>query len=56
MFLHSVFHCTDIPVAVQIESLHCLAFLCLEPDDRLLFQLMANFPSLLVPLASASQV
>ncbi|KAF2311685.1 hypothetical protein GH714_025935 [Hevea brasiliensis] len=54
-FLSGFFTDEDIPVAVQVESLHCLAFLCMEPDDRLLFQLLANFPSLLVPLASDSQ-
>ncbi|XP_021654039.2 uncharacterized protein At3g06530 isoform X1 [Hevea brasiliensis] len=54
-FLSGFFTDEDFPVAVQVESLHCLAFLCLEPDDRLLFQLLANFPSLLVPLASDSQ-
>ncbi|XP_065871790.1 uncharacterized protein At3g06530 [Euphorbia lathyris] len=54
-FLSGFFTEEDIPVAVQVESLHCLAFLCLEPDDRMLLQLLANFPSLLVPLACGSQ-
>jgi hypothetical protein len=56
MFLSWIFHLADISITVQVESLHCLAFLCSEPDDRLLLQLLFNFPSLLVPLASDSQV
>eukprot|EP00257_Ricinus_communis_P020965 XP_015580336.1 uncharacterized protein At3g06530 [Ricinus communis] len=54
-FLSGFFTNEGVPVAVQVESLHCLAYLCVEPDDRLLFQLLANFPSLLVPLACDSQ-
>lgn len=54
-FLSSFYTNEDISITVQVESLHCLAFLCSEPDDRLLLQLLFNFPSLLVPLASDSQ-
>ncbi|XP_050225155.1 uncharacterized protein At3g06530 isoform X2 [Mercurialis annua] len=54
-FLSGFFINEDVPVAVQVESLHSLAFLCREPDDRLLFQLLANFPLLLVPLACDKQ-
>ncbi|WCJ36431.1 ARM repeat superfamily protein [Euphorbia peplus] len=54
-FLSGFFTEEDIPVAVQVESLRCLAFLCLEPDEGLLLQLLANFPALLVPLACDSQ-
>ncbi|XP_020540628.2 uncharacterized protein At3g06530 isoform X2 [Jatropha curcas] len=54
-FLSGFFMDEDVAVPVQVESLHCFTFLCLEPDDRLLFQLLANFPSLLVPLACDSQ-
>ncbi|KAJ6933914.1 hypothetical protein NC651_009094 [Populus alba x Populus x berolinensis] len=54
-FLSGFYTNEDISITVQVESLHCLAFLCSEPDDRLLLQLLFNFPSLLVPLASDSQ-
>uniref|UniRef100_A0A6N2JZM9 BP28 C-terminal domain-containing protein n=1 Tax=Salix viminalis TaxID=40686 RepID=A0A6N2JZM9_SALVM len=54
-FLSGFYTNEDISIAVQVESLHCLTFLCSEPDDRLLLQLLFNFPSLLVPLASDSQ-
>ncbi|KAM7273255.1 hypothetical protein ACFE04_027919 [Oxalis oulophora] len=42
----------DLPVEVQVESLHWFAFLCSQLDDRLL---LAKFPSILVPLASDNQ-
>ncbi|KAG5249529.1 U3 small nucleolar RNA-associated protein and NUC211 domain-containing [Salix suchowensis] len=54
-FLSGFYTNEDISIAVQVESLHCLTFLCSEPDDRLLLQLLFNFPSLLVPLASDNQ-
>ncbi|KAJ6347184.1 hypothetical protein OIU76_003808 [Salix suchowensis] len=54
-FLSGFYTKEDISIAVQVESLHCLTFLCSEPDDRLLLQLLFNFPSLLVPLASDNQ-
>ncbi|CAK7335892.1 unnamed protein product [Dovyalis caffra] len=54
-FLSGFYTDEDVPAAVQVESLNCLAFLCSEPDDRLLLQLLLNFPSLLVPLACGSQ-
>ncbi|KAL6953442.1 hypothetical protein U1Q18_049731, partial [Sarracenia purpurea var. burkii] len=42
-------------VAVQVESLHSFAFLCSQLDESLHFQLLAEFPSLLVPLSSENQ-
>ncbi|KAH9678611.1 hypothetical protein KPL71_025786 [Citrus sinensis] len=45
----------DVPAAVQIESLHCFTFLCSQADDSLLFELLAEFPSVLIPLASDNQ-
>ncbi|XP_022736221.1 uncharacterized protein At3g06530 isoform X4 [Durio zibethinus] len=45
----------NVPVAVQVESLHCFSFLCSQQDDRLPFELLAEFPSLLVPIASENQ-
>ncbi|GAV79488.1 LOW QUALITY PROTEIN: BP28CT domain-containing protein/U3snoRNP10 domain-containing protein [Cephalotus follicularis] len=54
-FLSRLFTEEDVPVEVQVESLRCFAFLCLKSDDGLQFQLLAEFPSLLVPLASDNQ-
>ncbi|KAJ0099511.1 hypothetical protein Patl1_20742 [Pistacia atlantica] len=54
-FLSRLFTEEDVPYAVQIESLHCFAFLCFQSDDRLLFELLAEFPSVLVPLANDNQ-
>lgn len=45
-----------VPVGVTIESLRCFAFLCSHSEDRLLIQLLAEFPSVLIPLASDNQV
>jgi len=45
-----------VSAAVQVESLQCYAYLCsLEPDNWKL-GLLAEFPSVLVPLASDTQV
>ncbi|KAI9160506.1 hypothetical protein LWI28_008767 [Acer negundo] len=54
-FLSRFFTEEDVPLAVQTESLHSFAFLCLHTDNRLLFELLAEFPSVLVPLASDDQ-
>ncbi|KAF5743615.1 hypothetical protein HS088_TW08G00200 [Tripterygium wilfordii] len=54
-FLSGFFTEEDVAVATQVESLHCFAFVCSQSDDSLLFQLLAEFPSLLVPLSSNSQ-
>lgn len=51
----SKFFTEDVPAAVQIESLHCFTFLCSQADDSLLFELLAEFPSVLIPLASDNQ-
>lgn len=51
-----MFTFVDVPAAVQIESLHCFTFLCSQADDSLLFELLAEFPSVLIPLASDNQV
>uniref|UniRef100_A0A803NS19 BP28 C-terminal domain-containing protein n=1 Tax=Cannabis sativa TaxID=3483 RepID=A0A803NS19_CANSA len=47
----------DVPVAAQVESLHCFTYLCCQPEGRLQFcgQLLAEFPSILVPLSSFNQ-
>ncbi|KAH7537802.1 hypothetical protein FEM48_Zijuj03G0131900 [Ziziphus jujuba var. spinosa] len=49
-----------VPVAVQVESLHCYTylcspFLCSRSEDGLSIQLLDEFPSVLVPLASCNQ-
>ncbi|KAI8564023.1 hypothetical protein RHMOL_Rhmol03G0152200 [Rhododendron molle] len=41
-----------VSVAVQVESLHCFVFLCSLLDESLHFELLGEFPSLLVPLSS----
>ncbi|KAK9913977.1 hypothetical protein M0R45_037776 [Rubus argutus] len=51
----SKFFTEDVPVAVQVESLHCFSYLCLHSEVRLPIQFLAEFPSLLVPLASCNQ-
>ncbi|GAY60289.1 hypothetical protein CUMW_200810 [Citrus unshiu] len=54
-FLSKFFTEEDVLAAVQIESLHCFTFLCSQADDSLLFELLAEFPSVLIPLASDNQ-
>ncbi|OMO94842.1 hypothetical protein CCACVL1_05773 [Corchorus capsularis] len=54
-FLSSFYTVEDVPVAVQVESLHCFAYLCSQLDERLPVELLDQFPSLLVPLASDNQ-
>ncbi|KAJ1389579.1 U3 small nucleolar RNA-associated protein 10 [Sesbania bispinosa] len=44
-----------IPAAVQVESLQCYAFLCSLSQDRWQIELLAEFPSVLVPLAGDNQ-
>ncbi|CAA0830720.1 Uncharacterized protein SHERM_26110 [Striga hermonthica] len=44
-----------VPYAAQIESLHSFSNICPQLDDGLALQLLANFPSVLVPLSSDSQ-
>lgn len=51
-----LFHFADVPVAVQVESLRCFWYLCSQSEGRSLVQLLAEFPSILVPLASYNQV
>ncbi|KAI8563564.1 hypothetical protein RHMOL_Rhmol03G0119100 [Rhododendron molle] len=43
---------TCVSVAVQVESLHCFVFLCSLLNESLHFELLGEFPSLLVPLSS----
>lgn len=50
------FYFSDVPTAVQVESLHCFAHLCFESEVRLQVQPFVEFPSILVPLASYDQV
>jgi U3 small nucleolar RNA-associated protein 10 len=51
-----IFYCVGVPAAVQVESLQCYAFLCRMSQDRWQTELLAEFPSLLVPLAGDNQV
>ncbi|XP_052736877.1 uncharacterized protein At3g06530 isoform X2 [Vigna angularis] len=44
-----------VSAAVQVESLQCYAFLCSLEPDRWKLGLLAEFPSVLVPLASDTQ-
>ncbi|KAK7300089.1 hypothetical protein RJT34_10922 [Clitoria ternatea] len=44
-----------VPAAVQVESLQCYAFLCSLSQDRWQIELLAEFPSVLVPLAGDIQ-
>ncbi|XP_047340627.1 uncharacterized protein LOC124944422 [Impatiens glandulifera] len=55
-YLWFIFLGTGIPLAVQLESLRSFLFLCSQSDESLLVQLLAEFPSLLVPLSSDIQV
>ncbi|XP_038993491.1 uncharacterized protein At3g06530-like isoform X2 [Hibiscus syriacus] len=54
-FLSSFYTAEEVPAAVQVESLHCFSFLCSQLNDRLPFELLAEFPSLLLPLTSNTQ-
>ncbi|XP_012466889.1 uncharacterized protein At3g06530 isoform X1 [Gossypium raimondii] len=54
-FLSRFYTAEEVPAAVQVESLHCFSFLCSQLNDRLPFELLAEFPSLLLPLTSDSQ-
>lgn len=51
-FLSKLFTEEGVSVAVQVESLHSFLFLCSQLDESLRFQLLGEFPSLLVPLSS----
>ncbi|MBA0547976.1 hypothetical protein Golob_019103, partial [Gossypium lobatum] len=55
-FLSRFYTAEEVPAAVQVESLHCFSFLCSQLNDRLPFELLAEFPTLLLPLTSDSQV
>ncbi|XP_015973198.1 uncharacterized protein At3g06530 [Arachis duranensis] len=44
-----------VPAAVQVESLQCYAFLCNLSQERWQVELLAEFPSILVPLAADNQ-
>lgn len=50
------FNFAGVPVAVQVESLHSFVFLCSQIDESLHFELLGEFPSLLVPLSSDNKV
>ncbi|KAK8344000.1 hypothetical protein V6Z12_A07G051700 [Gossypium hirsutum] len=54
-FLSRFYTAEEVPAAVQVESLHCFSFLCSQLNDRLPFELLAEFPSLLLPLTSDNQ-
>lgn len=51
-----IFYCVGVPAAVQVESLQSYAFLCSLQQNRWQTELLAGFPSLLVPLAGDDQV
>ncbi|CAK8538792.1 unnamed protein product [Lathyrus sativus] len=44
-----------VPATVQVESLQCYAFLCSLSQDKWQTELLAEFPSILVPLAGDDQ-
>ncbi|CAM8993382.1 unnamed protein product [Rhodiola kirilowii] len=44
-----------VHVSVQVESLHCLAYLCTVQEAGLHSQLLSEFPSILVPLSNDNQ-
>ncbi|XP_061353134.1 uncharacterized protein At3g06530 [Gastrolobium bilobum] len=44
-----------VPAVVQVESLQCYAALCSPSQDRWQIELLAEFPSVLVPLAADNQ-
>lgn len=46
----------DFSVAVQVEALHYFLFFCSQSEQSLHFQLLDEFPSVLVPLSSDNQV
>ncbi|KAK3033239.1 hypothetical protein RJ639_033119 [Escallonia herrerae] len=54
-FLSRLFTEAEFSVAVQVESVHSFAFLCSQSEESLLLQLLAEFPSVLVPLSSDNQ-
>ncbi|KAK8586579.1 hypothetical protein V6N13_010167 [Hibiscus sabdariffa] len=54
-FLSRFYTAEEVPAAVRVESLHCFSFLCSQLNDRLPFELLAEFPSLLLPLSSNNQ-
>ncbi|CAN0862884.1 Uncharacterized protein At3g06530 [Linum grandiflorum] len=54
-FLLGFFTEEDVPLSVQLEILLSFSHLCVEPDDSLTFQLLANFPLIFVPLSSENQ-
>lgn len=45
-----------VPASVQVESLHCFSYLCSQSEEGLHVQLVAEFPSILVPMASDDKV
>ncbi|XP_021905643.1 uncharacterized protein At3g06530 [Carica papaya] len=53
-FLSRFFTEEEVPVTVQVESLHCFAYLCSE-NNSWPVELLAEFPAILVPLFSAKQ-
>lgn len=50
------FDLTGVSASVQVESLHSFTFLCSQSEESLHLQILAEFPSILVPLSSDSQV
>ncbi|CAM8986180.1 unnamed protein product [Rhodiola kirilowii] len=53
--LTSFFTNEAVHVSVQVESLHCLAYLCTVQEAGLHSQLLSEFPSILVPLSNDNQ-
>ena len=56
IFFGWIFRSAGVPAAVQVESLQCYAFLCSLSQDKWQIELLAEFPSVLVPLAGDNQV
>ncbi|KAL3521384.1 hypothetical protein ACH5RR_019533 [Cinchona calisaya] len=54
-FLSKMFSEEGVSSRVQAESLHSFVHLCSQSDENLAIQLLAEFPSVLVPLASKDQ-
>uniref|UniRef100_A0A7N0TKI1 BP28 C-terminal domain-containing protein n=2 Tax=Kalanchoe fedtschenkoi TaxID=63787 RepID=A0A7N0TKI1_KALFE len=53
--LTSFFTNEGFSASLQVESLHCLSYLCTVPEAGLPFRLFAEFPSILVPLCDDNQ-
>lgn len=55
-FFFWIFSCVGVPAVVQVESLQCYGSLCTLQQSGCQTDILAEFPSLLVPLAGDDQV